>query len=221
VNGASYAQAEAALARAIQHLADNSHDLSSTIILMPPPKRNTKRSTNPYGVYEALPKTLRTRQQQPEEPLSIPSAPDSSPSPSHHSRPSQPQTLKASTAPAGIIPACHPNYEACVAATHNCTGRGTCYKKYSSTDSGKASDCFACGCVATVRENPSGSKKTTQWGGAACQKKDVSMPFFLIAGFTVVMVATVSWGVGLLFSIGQETLPSVIGAGVAGPRAHK
>ena len=47
------------------------------------------------------------------------------------------------------------------------------------------------------------------------------MPFLLIAGFTIVMVATVSWGVGLLFSIGQETLPSVIGAGVAGPRAQK
>jgi len=221
VNSASYAQAEAALARAIQHLADNAQDLSSTIILMPPIKRTTKRSANPYGVYEALSKTLRTRQQQPEEPLSMPSAPDSSPSQSHHSRPSQPQTLKASTIPAGILPVCHSSHDACVAATHNCTGRGTCYKKYSFKDGTKASDCFTCGCVATVRENLDGSKKTTQWGGPACQKKDVSVPFFLIAGFTIVMVATVSWGIGLLFSIGQETLPSVIGAGVAGPRVQK
>lgn len=188
---------------------------------MPPPARNAKRSANPYGTYDALSKNLRTRQQQPEEPLSAPSAPNSSPSSSYNSQPSQPQTLKAPTIPGGIIPACHSSYESCVAATHNCTGRGTCYKKYSTTGGTNPRDCFACGCVATVRENPSGSKKTTTWGGPACQKKDISMPFLLIAGFTVVMVATVSWGIGLLFSIGQETLPSVIGAGVAGPRAQK
>ena len=209
-----YWLAQEDLAKTFRHLADNAHDLSGTIILMPPHYPNAKRSAHPYGTYEALPKTLRTREQQSEEPLSIPSA-------SQSSRPSQPQTLKASTLPAGIIPACHSTYDACVAATHDCTGRGTCYKKYSTTHGSQTSDCFACGCVPTVRENPSGSKKTTVWGGAACQKKDVSMPFLLIAGFTIVMVATVSWGIGLLFSIGQETLPSVIGAGVAGPRAQK
>ena len=63
--------------------------------------------------------------------------------------------------------------------------------------------------------------KTTQWGGPACQKKDVSVPFFLLAGFTIAILATVTWAVGLLFSVGQEKLPSVIGAGVAGPRAQK
>ena len=31
----------------------------------------------------------------------------------------------------------------------------------------------------------------------------------------------VAWGIGLLFSIGEEDLPSVIGAGVAGPRAQR
>ena len=47
------------------------------------------------------------------------------------------------------------------------------------------------------------------------------MQFWLLAGLTVALVAVVSWGVGLLVSIGQEDLPSVIGAGVAGPRASK
>lgn len=47
------------------------------------------------------------------------------------------------------------------------------------------------------------------------------MSFWLIAGFTVALVAAVSWGVGLLYSIGQEELPSVIGAGVAGPKAQR
>lgn len=63
--------------------------------------------------------------------------------------------------------------------------------------------------------------KTIEWAGPACSKKDVSMPFWLLAGISIALVATVSWGVGLLFSIGQEELPSVIGAGVAGPRAQK
>lgn len=66
-----------------------------------------------------------------------------------------------------------------------------------------------------------GKIKTTNWGGPACQKKDVSVPFWLLTGFTIAMVATVSWAIGLVFSIGQEDLPSVIGAGVAGPRAQK
>ena len=69
--------------------------------------------------------------------------------------------------------------------------------------------------------NEDGTIKTTQWGGPACQKKDISAAFWLLAGFSIVMMATVSWGVGLLFSIGQEDLPSVIGAGVAGPRAQR
>ena len=60
-----------------------------------------------------------------------------------------------------------------------------------------------------------------QWGGPACQKKDVSTPFWLLAGITIFLVSVVSWGIGLLVSIGQEELPGVIGAGVAGPRAQK
>ena len=63
--------------------------------------------------------------------------------------------------------------------------------------------------------------KTVHWGGPACQKKDVSMPFFLLAGLTIGLIAVVAWGIGLLISIGQEDLPSVIGAGVAGPRTQK
>ena len=47
------------------------------------------------------------------------------------------------------------------------------------------------------------------------------MPFFLLAGMTIALVGAVSWGVGLLMSVGNEELPSVIGAGVAGPRAQK
>lgn len=90
-------------------------------------------------------------------------------------------------------------------------------------DSAKGEDaapaCYACGCVYTEENFLEGESKRpayriTYWGGAACQKKDVSGPFWLFATFTVVMIGLVSWAIGLLFSIGEEKLPGVIGAGV-------
>ena len=66
-----------------------------------------------------------------------------------------------------------------------------------------------------------GGTQTTRWAGTACQKKDVSSGFFLLAGLSIALVGMATWGVGLMCSIGQEELPSVIGAGVAGPRAQK
>lgn len=63
--------------------------------------------------------------------------------------------------------------------------------------------------------------KTTQWAGPACQKKDISTPFWLLGGTTVALVFAVGWGMSLLYAMGSEELPSVIGAGVsnAGARA--
>lgn len=66
-----------------------------------------------------------------------------------------------------------------------------------------------------------GGSKTIYWGGPACQKKDISVPFFLLAGLSIALVGAVTWGIGLMASIGQEELPSVIGSGVTGPRAQK
>lgn len=47
------------------------------------------------------------------------------------------------------------------------------------------------------------------------------MPFFLFAGFGVFMSALVVGSVGMLYGMGSEELPSVIGAGVTGPRAQR
>jgi hypothetical protein len=60
-----------------------------------------------------------------------------------------------------------------------------------------------------------------QWGGTACEKKDVSVEFWLFASFGVAMTGLVAGAIGLLYIMGAEELPSVIGAGVAGPRATK
>ncbi|KAG7293687.1 hypothetical protein NEMBOFW57_003743 [Staphylotrichum longicolle] len=58
-------------------------------------------------------------------------------------------------------------------------------------------------------------RKTVHWGGNMCQKEDISVPFWLIAGFTITIVGAVSFAIGLLFSVGEEQLPGVIGAGVS------
>jgi hypothetical protein len=57
-----------------------------------------------------------------------------------------------------------------------------------------------------------------QWGGAACQKQDISIPFFLLASITILAILAVGAGIGMLFSVGQQELPSVINAGVNPPK---
>ncbi|PNS20261.1 hypothetical protein CAC42_5711 [Sphaceloma murrayae] len=119
----------------------------------------------------------------------------------------------------GILPFCYSTKEKCEATTRNCTGHGSCKLAYTQKDSAGDDEgvpCFSCSCQASVRQNKDGTKKTTVWGGPACQKKDVVAPFWVIAGVTVLMMFLVSWGVGTIWSMGEEDLPSVIGAGVSG-----
>jgi hypothetical protein len=74
-------------------------------------------------------------------------------------------------------------------------------------------------CKASIVEHPSSGptqgRKTVHWGGNMCQKEDISVQFWLIAGFTVMIVGVVTFAIGLLYSVGEETLPGVIGAGVS------
>ena len=192
----------------------------STVVLVPPMSSNVKRAEKSYGSY-VLPTISSTVPEQQEERLSMLTTPEASSSTSQEIRHSQPHTLNASSLPKTTLPVCHSSHELCVATTNGCSGHGRCHRKYTDKDSSPGSDCWSCRCVPSVRTNADGKVKTTYWGGPACQKKDISTPFFLLASFSIVMVATVSWGIGLMYSIGQEDLPSVIGAGVTGPRAQK
>ena len=192
----------------IRDLLPNSRSMSYTIVLMPPTPKSSKRSAaSLYGSYDT---PLSARQQQSEEPLS---------SPSTASSPSAPEVAplqaSASPLPHGILPICHSSLQSCIETTNNCSGHGTAYKK------GGAIECYACKCSKTVLTDDEGRVKTVSWGGPACQKKDISAPFFLLAGISIALIGAVSWGIGLMASVGQEDLPSVIGAGVAGPRAQK
>lgn len=118
------------------------------------------------------------------------------------------------------LPVCHSTNSSCVDATNNCSGHGFCHRKYKDKEDGTPSDCFACKCQPSVEKNGDGKTRTVRWGGAACQKKDISSPFFLIAGITVMIVAAVATAIGLLFNVGQQELPGVISAGV-GPAKPK
>lgn len=124
----------------------------------------------------------------------------------------------------GILPACYATLDACNEKTNKCSGHGKCYKKRGDP-SGKGRACFACGCSPTYRnfthgENKQKATTLVYWGGAACQKEDVSGPFWLLAIFTITMVGLVTWGIGLMYAVGEEKLPGVIGAGVSSNRAR-
>jgi hypothetical protein len=124
--------------------------------------------------------------------------------------------------PSKSIPQCFASFNTCMNQTNNCSGHGECANKYG----GKGDDaaaaavgCFACACKATVvhtgKDSDKQGRKTVHWGGNKCQKEDISVQFWLLAGFTVTITGAVAFAIGLLFSVGQETLPGVIGAGVS------
>lgn len=119
-----------------------------------------------------------------------------------------------------LAPVCHASNSSCAEATDNCSGHGYCYLKYGTGDEGSTGNCYACRCQQTVVRKDDGTIQKFQWGGPACQKKDISSPFFLIAGVSVLIIIMVSSAIGMLFSMGREELPSVIGAGVSGSKTQ-
>ena len=179
----------------------SSDSQESTIVLLP----------TTASLSRSLPKQEHVARQAPEEneeTLSNPSFPQLSTMQSNSSNSSEPPKL----APGTFLPTCFNSESACANATNNCSGHGSCSKKHSG--------CYACSCARTiVRYNDDGTTKSVQWGGAACEKKDISVEFWLFASFAIAMTAMVAGTIGMLYSMGAEELPSVIGAGVAGPRA--
>ncbi|RDL42434.1 uncharacterized protein BP5553_02413 [Venustampulla echinocandica] len=201
-------------------------EMNTVVVLMPEASRLSETSSKPYGSYENAPQISLGRRQGSEEVMS--ESPKSSAPPSP---PVDSQLVKTSNSTAGpvtgVIPSCHSSLDACISATKNCSGHGECFKKYGTiSDGGVAKGaCFSCGCVPQnetfwfggskdTKANKKGHR-TVYYGGGACQKKDISGPFWLIAVFTIVMVGLVSSAIGMLFSIGEEKLPGVIGAGVS------
>ena len=134
----------------------------------------------------------------------------------HISQPAAPARAGVSqNAPVGLsqlpktISECFSTADRCMETTLNCSGHGSCGNRYAEGDEHA---CFACACLATI-DDATGS--VTHWAGRACQKIDVSGPFWLLAGITILIIGAISMAVGMLFAVGEEKLPGVIGAGVA------
>ena len=118
-------------------------------------------------------------------------------------------------------PVCFTSNSSCNVATDSCSGHGVCHKKSGSANDEAASDCYACKCKSTIVTKEDGTIQKIQWGGSACQKRDISSPFFLIAGISILVVMAAGTAIGMLFHIGQNELPGVISAGVGPAKAQK
>ena len=171
-----------------------------------------------WGTY-TMPNTpsLLTRKEPTEDVLEVEPNTDYKPVQSSSSH----QSTLAQEPLRGILPACFPSLSSCESLTRNCTGHGSCALKYSDLSSDPKKSCYTCQCSPSVAKDSEGRVSTTYWGGPACQKRDVSVQFWLIALFTIAMVGLVSFAVGSVWGMGDEELPSVIGAGVSGPVARK
>jgi Domain of unknown function (DUF3844) len=190
----------------------------ATVILTPLAKHCTKSSVDAWNL-DAL-HAREAKRQLTEALLSEPAVGDGSAKPSNTKVRVQQVAASSSSAVSGPIPTCFSSKSECESGTNNCTGHGECLLKFKEKRGEKDSECYGCMCTKPeIRKNKDGSQKTTYFGGSACQKKDLTQPFWLLTGVTVFIVFIITWGIGLLYSMGNEELPSVIGAGVSGPRA--
>ncbi len=205
-------QLSSALEKLIK-LSENG-ELESMVVLFPPAKSGSSKQSNAYGKSSILPAPKHVKRQASEAPLEA----------SKHDNRGSSATVRPAAGnaslPRGVLPLCYTSFNSCVTATNNCSGHGSCYRKYGAPggNDAAAKSCYACRCSSTQLRDSDTRVQTYYWGGAACEKQDVSVPFFLLAGFSIFIVAALAWGIGLLFSVGQEPLPSVIGAGVVAPR---
>jgi hypothetical protein len=190
-------------------------EMNVMVVLMP--ESGSADSFKAYGSYE-MPMQTQLRRQVEEPMTDLPAASSTAfksnqVMTSNTSEPVEPIT--------GVPALCYATIDSCMSSTNNCSGHGECYKKYGAAKGEDAAPaCYACQCVPTKESFLAGEAqrpvyRETNWGGAACQKKDVSTPFWLFTIFTVVIIGLVSWSIGLLFAVGEEKLPGVIGAGVS------
>ncbi|EAT88107.2 hypothetical protein SNOG_04347 [Parastagonospora nodorum SN15] len=199
-----------------------------TVVTLPASSKQTKRTANPWGTY-AVPLANGARRENPEAFMSLGSEPSSSPVPPVSDLEDFPVIASQAsnyTGPVrGILPSCFNSKSACEKRTHGCSGHGECKLLHKGKGSGKdrqTLDCYGCACVETVEhegedKGMESKRKVTYWGGPACQKKDISVQFWLFVLVGVTLAFLVSSAIGMLYSMGSEELPSVIGAGVSGP----
>ncbi len=174
----------------------------STVVLVP----EAAAKSNSHN-WSDKPQELRRRQAE-----QVISAPEKAAETESTTSASAAPTSTAPSRPKGRVPACFNSQESCMEATGNCSNRGNCTNKYGEApaDPKEGDVCYVCRCKGT----PSKSG-VTHWGGPTCGKEDISVPFWLFVTSGVFLAGIVYFSIGMLYSIGEEKLPGVIGAGVS------
>ncbi|KAJ4342917.1 hypothetical protein N0V87_000634 [Didymella glomerata] len=196
--------------------------LDITLVAMPSSSANSKRRVvSSYGSYE-MPTSIEARRnrQNPEALLSFTPEPSTSPNPKAdypdlEDFPVFTSDKKTNSTVRGILPPFFNSLASCEKITQNCSGHGECKLLHKAQDKTQQ-DRYGCACKPTI-VGKGESRKVTNWAGPACQKKDISVPFWLFVGTGVMLAFLISTIIGMMYSIGSEELPSVIGAGVSGP----
>lgn len=184
---------------ALQDLA-KSGDLETTIVLMPAGVAHPDEET--LDELRRRDMGFQSEQIIHDEDSDPNTTPSTLPNPPPYSPPSK-----------GAIQACYQSQNVCETATDHCSGgHGLCRNRFEADGNGV---CFACHCLSTSEKTAGGGNVTTHWAGATCQKIDISSPFWLLTGLTIVLFGAVTFCIYLLFAVGEEKLPGVIGAGVS------
>ncbi|KAK3342045.1 hypothetical protein B0T25DRAFT_559851 [Lasiosphaeria hispida] len=184
-------------------------DLDVVLVLMPESSRNSKLDHWSSTAVSSSQTDLRRRASDSETVIAddFVGVPTKAPAP---------KAAATSKKRAQAIPQCFASLNTCMTTTSNCSGHGECANKYSESDPKK---CFSCRCEKTIvshgNETGSRGRKTLQWGGNTCQKEDISVPFWMLTSLTITLIGAITFCIGLLFSVGEEKLPGVIGAGVS------
>ncbi|KAF7981901.1 hypothetical protein HWV62_31493 [Athelia sp. TMB] len=110
--------------------------------------------------------------------------------------------------PIAGVSTCFTSADVCTNSTNSCSGRGECMQ---ASKAGKT--CFICSCSQT-----SSKGKTQDWVGDACERKDISGPFVLLAGSTIGLILLIGGSIALLAAIGDEKLPSTLTSSATGPK---
>jgi hypothetical protein len=105
---------------------------------------------------------------------------------------------------------CYATSNACTNGTASCSSRGQCVEVHKS-----GRTCFTCQCSPSINEK--GHK--VYWAGAKCEKADISTSFTLLIGTTLFMMFLGAFGIAMLYSIGNQELPSTLTGGAVS--AHR
>ncbi|KIS70145.1 uncharacterized protein UMAG_05217 [Mycosarcoma maydis] len=114
---------------------------------------------------------------------------------------SEKPSSRPSPLPKNLAGTCFTSQSSLETATNNCSGHGKAVK----TNKG-GKPCYRCQCKPTEQRKG----KKTYWAGAACEKKDVSTEFVLLASSVLLLGLIALGSVYFLYAQGSSDLPGTL-----------